>query len=249
MAPSIVRRDNSRRVFIVKDAKSTYGHRVPRRAASPPARRRRTPEEARRLILDATARLLGERGPDAVGLKDVAAEAGVSHALVTHYFGTVDALIDAALEEHAQIHRDALLAQILGRPDAGPREWMQAWFRWADRPAVARLLAWSFLTGRVAKKDFFARRMRGARKVADAIEERVRGERGEVPFTRPDLDFAVLLLLAATHGYALGKRGYWPSLGVDEPGDGEDRFFFDRLADLVLGALLSGPASPARPNT
>lgn len=218
-----------------------------RRPAIPiPPRRRRTPEEARRLILDAAARLLGERGPDAVGLKDVAAEAGVSHALVTHYFGTVDALIDAALEEHAERHREDLLAQILGRPDAGPREWMEAFFRWADRPAVARLLAWSFLTGRIAKKDFFARRMRGARRVADAIEQRVQGERGEVPFTRADLDFAVLLLLAATQGYALGKRGYWPSLGVDEPGEAEDRFFFDRLADLVLGMLLADRSPAAR---
>jgi len=221
-----------------------------RRAAPPPApaaaRRRRTPEEARRLILDATGRLVAAQGPEGVGLKDVATEAGVSHALVTHYFGTVDALIDAALEEIAETQRDALLTQILGRPDAGPREWMEAWFRWADRPAVARLLAWSFLTGRVAKKDFFARRLRGARRVADAIEQRVRADRGEAPFTRADLDFAVLLLLAATHGYALGKKGYWPSLGVDEPGEAEDRFFFDRLADLLVGALLSGAATRPR---
>lgn len=215
------------------------------RAAPAAPRRRRSPEEARRLILDATTRLLAERGPDAVGLKDVAAEAGVSHALVTHYFGTVDGLIDAALEDNAESQREALLAQILGRPDAGPREWMDAWFRWADRPAVARLLAWSFLSGRVAKEDFFARRLRGARRIADAVEQRVRADRGQPPFRRADLDFAVLLILAATHGYALGKKGYWPSLGVDDPGEAEDRFFFDRLADLVLGALLAGaPTAP-----
>jgi AcrR family transcriptional regulator len=210
----------------------------------PVRRPRRTPEEARRLILDATTRLLGLRGPDAVGLKDVAREAGVSHALVTHYFGTIDALVDAALEEHADVQRRALIEQILARPQDGPRAWMDAWFRWADRPAAARLLAWSFLTGRMAKKDFFARRMRGARKVADAVEARLRTERGDVPFARADLDFTMLLLMAATQGYALGKKGYWASLGVDEPGDAEDRFFYDRLAALVVSQML--PATPVR---
>lgn len=184
-------------------------------------------------------------GPDAIGLKEVAAQAGVSHALVTHYFGTIDALIDTALEHHAGEQRQALVEQILGRRDQGPRAWMEAWFRWMNRPAVARILAWSFLTGRVARADFFSRRMRGARKVANAVEERFRSERGEVPFSREDLDFAVLLLMAATHGYALGREGYWPALGVDEPGPREDDFFFSRLGELLEGALLRRREAPA----
>lgn len=201
-----------------------------------PPRIRRAPEEARALILDAATRLLADHGPDVVGLKDVAREAGVSHALVTHYFGTIDALVDAALEAHAERQRNALVAEITSRPDAGPREWLERWFAWVNRPATARLLAWSFMTGRLAHRDFFSRRTRGAQRVADAIEARLAAEPG-APLPRADLDFAILLIMAATHGYALGKDGYWPALGVDQPGEREDRFFVERLTDLALGML------------
>jgi len=58
---------------------------------------RRDPEEARSVILDAAERVFAEKGPDAAGLKDVAAMAGVSHALVSHYFGSYDALVEETL--------------------------------------------------------------------------------------------------------------------------------------------------------
>ena len=61
-------------------------------------RARRSPEEARALILEAAERVFATHLPDVVGLKDVAREAGVSHALVTHYFGTYSALVEATLE-------------------------------------------------------------------------------------------------------------------------------------------------------
>jgi AcrR family transcriptional regulator len=180
------------------------------------------------------------KGPFGVGLVDVAREAGVSHALVTHYFGTIDALIEAALEEFAERERKRLVEMILERPEATPRAWMETWFEQRSRPEVARILGWSLLTGRIAEKDFFARRLRGAKKVADAIEARL-GPDGP---SRQDIEFAILLVLSATHGYALGKGGYWPSLGRDEPGEAEDRLFFGRLADLIDRAF-PGPAAPA----
>ena len=61
-------------------------------------RRRRAPEVARQELLAAAERVFGRAQPDEVGLKEVAREAGVSHALVTHYFGTYAGLIEAALE-------------------------------------------------------------------------------------------------------------------------------------------------------
>jgi AcrR family transcriptional regulator len=182
------------------------------------------------------------RGPDSVGLKDVARQAGVSHALVTHYFGTIDALIDAALATHAERQRHALVAEILEKPDAGPREWLEKWFAWVNRPATARLLAWTFMTGRIAQRDFFSRRTRGAKRVADAIEARFATGPESVKLPREDLEFAILLIMAATHGYALGKEGYWPAFGVDEVGEREDRFFLDRLASLALGMLAQARA-------
>lgn len=200
---------------------------------------RRTREEATQLIQEACTRLILQRGPHGVGLVDVAREAGVSHALVTHYFGTIDALIEAALESHAIAERQALIQLILDRPDEGPRAWMERWFQWANRPTAARLLAWSFVTGRMTREDFFSRRMRGASKVADAVQLRLASERPDLVLERADVEFVILLLMSATHGYALGKEGYWPSLGVDKPGPREDRAFFDRLASLVENAYFA----------
>ena len=60
---------------------------IARRAAAAP-RRRRPPELARQEIVDAAERVFAASQPDQVGLKEVAREAGVSHALITHYFGT-----------------------------------------------------------------------------------------------------------------------------------------------------------------
>jgi AcrR family transcriptional regulator len=195
---------------------------------------RRSPDDARALLLEACKRLLVTVGPHGVGLVDVAREAGVSHALVTHYYGTIDALIDAALEDFAETQRRELTELILERPDASPRDWMRHWFASRNRPEVARLLAWSFLTGRVSRKDFFAKRHRGAKRIADAVEARLAGS----GVSREDVEFAILLVISATHGYALGKSGYWPSLGHDDPGDAEDQLFFDRLADLVEVGLV-----------
>src|SRR4051812_23554771 len=75
---------------------------------------RRTPEEARERILEAAERVFATHLPDVVGLKDVAREAGVSHALVTHYFGTYAALVEATLERRFDKVRDELIPVIVG---------------------------------------------------------------------------------------------------------------------------------------
>lgn len=216
---------------------ATTGEATTRKVAP---RIRRSPEAARALLLSAAQKLLAHSGPDAVGLKDVAREAGVSHALVTHYFGTIDALVDAALEAHANEQRAGLVERILAHPEDGPREWMQHYFDWVSRPITARLLAWALVTGRTKRDDFFSRRHRGARRVVEAVIARTGGE-GATTFSRADLEFVVLLLLAAPHGYALGKTAFWSSLGKDDVGEDEDSFFFDRLATLVEKTLSLGP--------
>src|SRR4051812_7769023 len=83
-----------------------------RRRTPPTARRRRAPELARQEILDAAERVFGESQPDRVGLKEVAAEAGVSHALITHYFGTYAGLIEAAHERRLRALRETMLIRL-----------------------------------------------------------------------------------------------------------------------------------------
>jgi len=189
--------------------------------------------------------MLAHVGPDAVGLKDVAREASVSHALVTHYFGTIDAVIDAALEAHANEQRALLIERIVSHPEDGPREWMQLYFKWVSDPMTARLLAWALVTGRTKRDDFFSRRQRGAKRVVDAVIARLEAQ-GTKAVARADIEFAVLLLLAAPHGYAIGKASFWASLGKDDPGEAEDIFFFDRLASLVEKTIAPTKKRPKR---
>ncbi|MFD4456612.1 TetR/AcrR family transcriptional regulator [Nocardia sp. NPDC058480] len=58
---------------------------------------RRTPEEARRLILDAAEHLLAEGGVSAVHVRAVAASVGMTDAGLGYHFGTRDGLLEALL--------------------------------------------------------------------------------------------------------------------------------------------------------
>ena len=73
-------------------------------------RLRRTPEEARRLILEAAQTRLATTGPQGLRLQDIAAAAGISHPLILHHFGSREGLVRALTREAAAELRDKLLA-------------------------------------------------------------------------------------------------------------------------------------------
>ena len=56
---------------------------------------RRTPQDARRLILDAAEASMVSKGPAGIRLQDVARAAGASHSNVLHHFGSRAGLIEA----------------------------------------------------------------------------------------------------------------------------------------------------------
>ena len=92
---------------------------------SPRKRVRRNPEQARANLLEAAIRVLSKQGPDAVGLKEVAAEAGVSHALVTHYFKTYETLVDATVQEAMLRLRTRLIDAMVTAEDPTPESMVQ----------------------------------------------------------------------------------------------------------------------------
>lgn len=67
---------------------------------------------ARARIRDEALRLFGEHGPDGVTIRDIAAAAGVSPALVMRHYGTKDGLRDAADEYVARVF-EAMLTQVV----------------------------------------------------------------------------------------------------------------------------------------
>src|SRR5437868_5365518 len=96
--------------------------RVARRTEDKPERRRRSPEVARAEILDAAERLFARHQPEDVGLKAIGREAGVSHALITHYFGTYVGLCEAVLQRRLVGVREIAASRlreagVLSRPD------------------------------------------------------------------------------------------------------------------------------------
>jgi AcrR family transcriptional regulator len=66
---------------------------------------------ARAAIRDTALTLFAARGPDAVTVREIAAEAGVSPALVLHHYGSKEGL-RAAVDEHAAAAFDAMLAEL-----------------------------------------------------------------------------------------------------------------------------------------
>ncbi|MBM6400290.1 TetR/AcrR family transcriptional regulator [Phycicoccus sonneratiae] len=68
---------------------------------------------ARATIRDTALALFADKGPDAVTVREIAAAAGVSPALVLHHFGSKDGL-RAVVDDHAAGAFDAMLARLEG---------------------------------------------------------------------------------------------------------------------------------------
>ncbi|HEX7094475.1 MAG TPA: helix-turn-helix domain-containing protein [Acidimicrobiales bacterium] len=108
-------------------------------AASEVSGRERTVEA----LVGAAVRLFGERGPNRVSLREVAAEAGVNYGLIHQYVGTKDDLLALAMrsisartaERFAEdVDPAAAMARLV--PD-GP-----------EASSYIRMLAWALLEGR-----------------------------------------------------------------------------------------------------
>ena len=66
-------------------------------------------------ILDAAEELFATRRPDAVTVRDVAARAGVTHALVHNYIGSKDDLLNAVIQRMKPSRREVILESLTFR--------------------------------------------------------------------------------------------------------------------------------------
>ncbi len=83
-------------------------------------------EERRRRIAEAVFRLIGSRGLEAVSLRDVAAEAGVSMGQVQHWFSTKQDMLLFALAAMRERVLTRLARDVAALPDPSPRERIMA---------------------------------------------------------------------------------------------------------------------------
>jgi AcrR family transcriptional regulator len=115
---------------------------------------------ARAVIRDQALRLFAERGPQAVSLRRVAAEAGVSPGLVAHHFGSLAGLRQA-VDAHVAALFDELFAT-LENADWGSPEVTASFAEalLAQLPGsspVPAYLRWLLLSGEAGGHELFAR--------------------------------------------------------------------------------------------
>jgi AcrR family transcriptional regulator len=209
---------------------------------------RRDPETARALILDAAERVFADHGPDAVGLKDVAKKAGVSHALVSHYFGSYDALVERTLERRTDRLRAAILQDVASAEAAASAVLFDRVASVASDRITMRLAAWAFLTGRAKRADFFSARTKGLAVVVDALV----GKRdalglGAVP--REALEFVVMASLTMVLGFAVAKDALLAGLGYPTTGPRAaaiEASYRVHVREVILGYLALTSQSSGR---
>lgn len=209
----------------------------PAKVAPRPRRQRRTPEAARALILATAKQLIAERGPDRIGLKEIAQAAGISHALINHYFGSYEALVDETLREQVLAFRESMQARITSTNNVSPADWLRASLEMYTQPGAGRLMLWAMMTGRLTGPEAFPRKDQGLRKTVDAIEARIRAVVGRMPIERLDLELLVVVALTSTWGYAIGRELVWSALGRRQSAELDEKYQ-EKLSALLLGALL-----------
>jgi AcrR family transcriptional regulator len=98
---------------------------------SEPAYTRLDVEERRRRLLELGAGLFARYGYDELSMAAIAREAGISKALLYHYFPSKQAYFRAALEQNA--------AELAGVVDAGapPREQLEGFLGWVEEHGAA----------------------------------------------------------------------------------------------------------------
>lgn len=109
-------------------------------------------DEIRSAVLTATSSLVAERGPDGFSVRDIAARAGVNHALVHRHFGTkadvleqmlaadaqdvVEAIVESGLPTQGVASPD-VVAELLDLLASSPSYWRTLVHAVLDSPEVA----------------------------------------------------------------------------------------------------------------
>jgi AcrR family transcriptional regulator len=193
-------------------------------------RLRRTPEEARRLILEAARSRLATTGPEGLRLQDIAAAAGISHPLILHHFGSREGLVRALTRQAVAELRDKLVTAM----ETGEYSVEQQLDRvfGAFRDGLAQRLAWLATVDPGGGAE-------GTQMIMRDIADRLHARRiatappGAV-ITRGDTDALIHLVATSAFGDALYGAQLHRSAGLPATSE-TDRSFRRWLAALIRG--------------
>jgi TetR/AcrR family transcriptional regulator, repressor for neighboring sulfatase len=207
-------------------------------------RRRRPPEVARQELLDAAERVFIEFAPEQVGLKEIAREAGVSHALITHYFGTYAGLIEATLQRRLVSLRETMVlrlreAGVLSRPE----ELLAILFRTFDDPVHLRLMKWMVSHERMDAIHALALEHHGLQIVARQVAHALQAEPTAAFIETVEL--TLMTAVAAVLGYAVAKYAL-AGAAAKQVGVGLDDGVRTTLAAMVRAHLAAALCEPVK---
>lgn len=176
------------------------------------------PGERRTLIADALLRVAAGRGLEAVSLRHVAAEAGVSAGMVQHYFRTKDEMMSFALAVVAERMETRINASVAALGESpGPRDLLRAVLVELlplDEPRRAEgRVALAFLAYAAARPQVAAALREDTARMRRFLAGQVRAARdeGTVPEgTDPDRTATALLALADGLGVHVLGEHYTP---------------------------------------
>lgn len=183
--------------------------------------------------MNAAERVFLRTSPDAASLKLVAIEAETSPALISHYFGTYENLVEATLERRVLRSRDSALMALSNAPPGAKAPGSGALVALVEDRLTLRLVMWALLTGRTEKSDFFMARNRGMRMVVDGLMFwRKLGGQPEVD--RRDAEFTVMATMALAFGLALAREPMEASLGepLADPAHPIDEEMQERVREM-----------------
>lgn len=182
---------------------ATIGARAGGTLRAPP-RRRRTAAEARDAILDAAERRLARSGPDGIRLKEIAADAGISHPTLLHHFGNRQGLIEALAERTMSDLADDLIGAIAA-PDviAGAPAALERVYRVLGDTGHARLLVWRALAGWAKRSGVEAKLLWSLIDALHARRTEIFEARSNAPPSYRDTAFIALIAVFATLGEAV----------------------------------------------
>jgi TetR/AcrR family transcriptional regulator, repressor for neighboring sulfatase len=202
-------------------------------------RRRRSPEQAREEILAAAARLFLEHGPDQVGLVDVAREAGVSHALVSHYFKTFEGLVEAVVHQHMGGQAAAMLERLAAAEVLETRELLREVFALHDNPLFVRVGLWVLLLNRAERWELSGPPDDLVLRAGELVGRhfaRVNEARGLPPPSPDQVQYVITLVAVTSHGYALSKHALRDKQG-HPASPHQDEAFLEQLARMLEAYL------------
>ena len=203
-------------------------------------RRRGGRERTTEAILDAAEKLFSQRGFAAVSVRDIAAEAGVSHALVHRYLGPKEQVYKTMLQRRETVIRDAAPAEddLIEATRLMLREAV------LNQRDYVRLLTISALRGLSYERTI--ERFAATERLVELAREVAAAEGDARDPDAPDPRFVIASLVAMLMGWSAAREWVFRAVDLEPVADEEFVEQFERVVldlERLYFPTLGGPAA------